>query len=148
MTAAAPALRGITVRQPWAWAILHAGKNVENRTRNIAGAYRGPLAVHAGLREDDQAYYDDLIKDAFGRYDDSWLLAEQLVPGGAIIGLVDLVDVHNFGTHACASPWAKYGAVHLVLANPRPLPAPIPCRGRLGLWTPPADVLKQLQAAA
>jgi hypothetical protein len=33
---------------------------------------------------------------------------------------------------------------HLILENPRPLAEPIPCRGALGLWTPAADVLEQL----
>lgn len=45
-------MRILTVRQPWAWAIVHGGKDVENRTRNIAGAYRGPVAIHAGMRFD------------------------------------------------------------------------------------------------
>jgi hypothetical protein len=30
---------------------------------------------------------------------------------------------------------------HLVLANPRPLPRPIPATGRLGLWRPDVDLL-------
>jgi hypothetical protein len=30
-------MRALTVRQPWAWAIVHGGKDIENRTRNIAG---------------------------------------------------------------------------------------------------------------
>ena len=29
-------LRILTVRQPYAWAIIHGGKDIENRTRNIA----------------------------------------------------------------------------------------------------------------
>ena len=48
-------MKAITVRQPWAWAILHGGKDVENRTRNIAGSYRGPLVIHAGLALDKAA---------------------------------------------------------------------------------------------
>mgnify|MGYP001137357808 FL=1 len=46
-------MRAITVRQPWAWAIVFGQKDVENRSRNIAGRYRGPVAIHAGLRDDD-----------------------------------------------------------------------------------------------
>ena len=30
-------MRVLTVRQPWAWAIIHGGKDVENRVRNLAG---------------------------------------------------------------------------------------------------------------
>lgn len=30
-------LRVLTVRQPWAWSLIEGGKDVENRSRNIAG---------------------------------------------------------------------------------------------------------------
>ncbi|MFP7833105.1 hypothetical protein [Marisediminicola sp. LYQ134] len=46
-------MRILTVRQPWAWAIIHAGKDVENRTRNIAGDYRGHVAIHVSRTNDD-----------------------------------------------------------------------------------------------
>ncbi len=40
----------ISVRQPWAWAIVHCGKPVENRSRrkrNPGLSFRGPCCVHA-----------------------------------------------------------------------------------------------------
>lgn len=40
-------LRALSIRQPWAWAILHAGKLVENREWDGC-SYRGPLLLHAG----------------------------------------------------------------------------------------------------
>ena len=43
------------LRNPWAWAIIFGGKDVENRTRNIAGGYRGPVAITSSLRVDWQA---------------------------------------------------------------------------------------------
>lgn len=133
-------MRILTVRQPWAHAIIHQGKDVENRVRNIAGSYRGPLAIHAGKRVFDP------------RGDESKRIAEitgyrplMMMPGqyGAIIGVVDLVDVHRplwdgscneEGEGAC-SPWAEIEGWphHLVLANPRALDEPIPYRGALGL---------------
>lgn len=78
---------------------------------------------------------------------------------GAIIGVVDLVDVHvawlvSETNRCCESPWGEFAegptkpVVHLVLENPRPLEVPILCKGRLGLWTPPAEVLDQLEAVA
>ena len=39
------------------------------------------------------------------------------------------------------SPWAMRDHRHLVLANPRPLPRPIPARGMLGLWRPDDGLL-------
>ncbi|WKN47132.1 hypothetical protein [Nocardioides sp. Arc9.136] len=161
-------MKALTVQQPWAWAIVHGGKDVENRTQ--AWSYRGPLAIHAGQRVSERGLVSPLVRDAWdetANYDvdecDDWEL-------GAIIGVVDLVGVHvaepeiendsGSGVWApacCESPWAEQAydehggrtrrdVVHLGLANPRPLPEPLPCKGRLGLWTPPADVLDQLQA--
>ena len=57
-------MRVLTVRQPWAWAIVHGGKDIENRTRNVAGAYRGPVAIHAGLAFDPAGVVDDRIGEA------------------------------------------------------------------------------------
>ena len=39
-------MKCLTICQPWAWAIVAAGKDVENRTRPTR--YRGPLLIHAG----------------------------------------------------------------------------------------------------
>lgn len=131
-------MRILTVRQPWAHAIIHGGKDVENRPRNIAGSYRGPVAIHAALQRDDRGWVE------FG----ACALTNTMDRGlpdtlGAIIGVVDLVDVHRPlwddscgepGEGAC-SPWAEPTgwSYHLVLANPRPLAEPMPFRGALGL---------------
>lgn len=146
-------MRVLTVRQPWAWAIVYGGKDVENRIRNVAGAYRGPIAIHAGLSYDNEASWSAgweslhaaITAEGSPPWDAPW------VGGGAIIGVVDLVDVHdpldvlfrapeNAGVPVACSPWAEEGAFHLVLANPRPLAEPIPFKGALGLRTLPADV--------
>lgn len=44
-------MKTLAVRQPWAWAIARGHKNVENR--GWVTPHRGPLAIHAGLRPDD-----------------------------------------------------------------------------------------------
>lgn len=150
-------MRAITVRQPWAWAIIHGGKDVENRTRNIAGAYRGPVAIHVALSIGDAAAWTaPNVQAALLAHDveTDWPLTL-----GRIIGVVDLVDVHSGlnserarlrAVRSCyqpgkpwgpCSPWAMPDHHHLVLANPRPLAEPIPYKGRLGLWTLPDDVL-------
>ncbi|OOB90733.1 hypothetical protein [Rathayibacter sp. VKM Ac-2630] len=126
-------VRVLTVRQPWAWAIIYQGKDVENRSRSL-GPYRGTVAIHAGLRDDPAGYYD-------GTRDN---LPHEQVARGAIIGLVDLVDVVTDST----SPWAWEGAHHLLLANPRPLATPIPYRGGLGIRRLPADVAAAVLRAA
>ena len=149
-------MRILTVRQPWAWAIIHGGKNVENRTQRWS--YRGPLAIHAGQRWSYRGGFSPLVIDAARRaglgdwaaHDGQGILrpsAPLSLPAGAIIGVVDLVDIHTAEQGCCDSPWAEYlppdpwatpprRVTHLVLTNQRPV-EPIPCRGALGLWTVP-----------
>lgn len=43
------------------------------------------------------------------------------------------------------SPWYVPGSRAIMLADPRPLPRPVPCRGALGWWPVPAEVLRELQ---
>ena len=38
-------MKAITVRPVWAWAIIYAGKNIENRSWRTH--LRGPIAIHA-----------------------------------------------------------------------------------------------------
>lgn len=140
-------MRILTVRQPWAYGIIHRGKDVENRVRNIAGSYRGPVAIHAAAAWD----WDVTYPVGPTPHPTSMSLIR-----GAIIGVVDLVDVHSasviggcgrmdnrcdehpYGCRHHCSPWAMGPTPdgwyqHLVLANPRPLSDPIPYKGALGL---------------
>lgn len=42
-------------------------------------------------------------------------------------------------------PWAMSGQFHIELADVRPIPEPVPCRGMLGLWRLPEDVEKAVR---
>lgn len=158
-------IRCLTVQQPWAWAIIHGHKTIENRTQ--LWSYRGTLAIHGGTSWSDRGGNSPLIREAFRATDGGytgdtipeWLFtaaAAEHIPGvamGAILGLVDLVDAHPDA--GCCRPWGessytehggreRRSIAHLVLENPRALPEPIPCRGALGLWNPPPDIAEQL----
>lgn len=153
-------MKALTVQQPWAWAIFN-GKNIENRTQ--AWKYRGPLAIHAGNRWSDRGQWSLRVQRAFHKVAPEYRMREFYLahlnghlPGGAIgaiIGVVDLVDVHPDA--GCCAPWGeesyvehggrqRRNIVHLVLEQPRLLPEPIPCRGALGLWNLPADIAERL----
>ena len=129
-------MRALTVRQPWAWAIIHGGKDVENRSRSL-GPYRGLVAIHAGRQwAGDEALAEVERMVGFDAAPGGFIL-------GNVIGVVDLVQVHMPRSIMCApcSPWAEPDAAwHLLLRNPRPLAHPIPWRGAQGLWTVPADL--------
>ncbi|MBP2520943.1 ASCH domain-containing protein [Rhodococcus erythropolis] len=121
-------MRILTVRQPYAWQIIHGDKTIENRTRNIAGTYRGPVAIHAALKPDMDALRN---------------LPTRTPPGmprihhyGAILGVVDLAGVHHDKDCDCScSAWALPGNFHLHLQNPQALDSPIEYTGALGLRT-------------
>jgi hypothetical protein len=109
----------LSVRQPWAWAIIAGGKDVENRSWN--SRYRGPLLIHAGRALDP---------DGFAELQARGLEPPAQLVRGAIIGQVRLVDV----VRDHESSWAEPGAFHFLLADPVAFAHPRPCRGMLGLF--------------
>lgn len=136
-------MKCLTVQQPYAWAIMLGEKPIENRSQ--AWKYRGPLAIHAGLTY-SQAGCNEIVSIMGFSLGKPGAERGEISCGalGAILGVVDLVDIHE-GWDGCCAPWGHRGSrAHLELANPRPLPEPMPCRGQLGLWTPPAPILAAL----
>lgn len=130
-------MRILTVRQPWAWAIIHGGKDVENRVWGTT--YRGPVAIHVAGKYAEAGLDLEALDDACDRWCDENGCANHpwFSSVGKIIGVVDLVDSHMCFNALTAfegcSPWAEIDRRHLVLANPRPLPKPLPYKGALGL---------------
>ena len=156
-------MKAITVRQPWAWAIVHGGKRIENR-RNWRYRYTGPIAIHAGRGWSKNGEHDPRVLEAWARVTPDPLYRNSLhFACGAIVAVAELVEthwssacvrtatlshLHPDGPYKC-SPWADGGhggCAHLVLADVRPLPEPIPARGQLGLWKPEPHVLDALAA--
>jgi hypothetical protein len=134
------AMRVLTVRQPYAWAIIHGGKDVENRVRGLGG-YRGPVAILAGLTGADGEGVSEVWTAGLMTHDPD--------TRGAIIGVVDLASAHRDegpgpydGSDAvcCESSWAMADCWHLVLENPRALTTPISYAGALGLRILPDDI--------
>jgi hypothetical protein len=123
-------MRAISIYQPWAWLILHAGKDIENRNwqpRNPARFFRGTCYVHAGLSMDT---IDADLSAWVKRISGVDIPQPDELPRGGIVGQVDIVDI------VCnsPSPWFS-GPIGLVLANAKPLPFRA-CRGRLGFFEP------------
>lgn len=135
-------MRILTVRQPWAWQIINEGKGVENRSTNIAGDYRGDVAIHAALKADEPALA------ALPIHAPSWV--PRVFEYGAIIGVVRLWAVHRAnmprGRAVCCpdddryQQWAFATGWHLCVTGPRRLREPIPYRGALGMRTLPEHV--------
>ncbi len=116
-------MKTLSIQQPWAWAILHAGKTVENRT--WATTYRGPLLIHAGKKIDREGR--DWIEGQFR------LMIPDGLPVGGIVGMCILDEIiHETHWPNDDDPWF-FGPYGWVIVDAEPLPFR-PCRGQLGLF--------------
>jgi hypothetical protein len=111
----------LSVRQPWAWLIIHGGKNVENRTWKYPPKYRGRLYIHASQGIDLTGYSVRGVKK---------IPSPDQIERGGLIGYVDFIGVND---PKCNSPWAEPGLMHLDLINPVPI-CFFPCKGQLGIF--------------
>lgn len=122
--------RGLTIRQPWADAIVHGTKRIENRTWWVS-TLPMHLLLHAAAGVDRAAVLP------IGEY----------VPGdrvtGAILGVATLTEVHD---PDWCSPWGEPDALHWVLDDVHALPEPVPYKGSLGLWRPTPELLTSVTA--
>jgi hypothetical protein len=119
-------VKALSIRQPWAWLIIHGGKKLENRSWHTK--YRGRFLVHAskGLT---WAEYTDAC--AFARECGVDVPPFNDLQRGGIVGSVELVD----SVDSSASPWYM-GEKGFVLRDPRPIPF-IPLKGRLQFFEVP-----------
>lgn len=132
-------MRALTVRQPWAAAIAHGDKHIENRKTPIPAKHLGAtILIHAGAAEDANALPADMVR--------AWPLHYR-----AIVAVAALASCHQATTPRCCAPWGfpqtDDGKLwHWVLEDVCPLPhPPRPVTGQLGLWTVDDDTLAAVQ---
>ena len=118
----------LSVRQPWAWAIIFGGKVIENRSLGSIRAGRmdcRTICIHAasGMRQDE--YRWGLWR--LGKHGVRCPRPDELLRS-AIIGVVDVVDI----IEESDSEWFG-GDAGLLLENPRAV-EPIPAAGALGYF--------------
>lgn len=123
----------LSILQPWAWLIVHGWKDVENRTWSTR--FRGRFLVHAGMRwggeqREDLAYvrarFPDIpLPDEFER--------------GGIVGAATLVDC----VAGMDSQWFS-GPQGFVVSEQSVAPRLIPCKGALGFFKVPDEVVAAL----
>lgn len=129
----------LSVRQPWAWAIMYAGKDIENRSWQAVNhglRQRGRIALHASkglsrLEADEfRNFYVDLEVEHKLKLPRLPLWSD--LHRGGIIGSVEVIDVVS----ESGSPWF-FGPRGLVLRDPTPCEF-IPAVGALGYfeWKP------------
>lgn len=125
----------LSLRQPWAWLVVHGGKGIENRRWNTK--YRGDFLVHAakGMTHDE---YDDAADFAACVEPDLVLPKFELLERGGIVGrarLVDVIDPCRVPPLAstCSHPWHMPEQYGFVLDNVGTLSFR-PLRGALGFF--------------
>lgn len=110
-------MRALSIRQPWAWAIVQGLKDIENRTWNTK--YRGPFLVHASKKLDPRGIQ---IMRSNG------LRLPETFETGGFVGMSTLISTHS----AHPSHWFE-GPFGFYLAKSKTLQF-VPFKGRLGLF--------------
>jgi len=129
-------MKVLSIRQPWAWAIVSGFKSVENRTWSTT--YRGRLLIHAGKHEEHDCvdWVMRQVADQLGiaphEAMEQYLRRRHM---GAIVGECDLINVVHGVTARPHDPW-YFGPYGLVLADVKRY-RPVPMRGHLGLFNAP-----------
>ena len=129
-------MKALSGRQPWWWAILHAGKRIENRHWNTH--HRGPILLHAakgGTRSEIILGLNWMTQRGLIQYE-QWPGLENVMRGG-IVGRARIVEVvapgtllYPAGVDSRGHDPEKYG---FVLEDVEPLPFR-PLKGALGLF--------------
>ncbi|MEO0783903.1 MAG: hypothetical protein AAFZ46_19395 [Pseudomonadota bacterium] len=120
--------KALSIRQPWAWAILFAGKDVENRSWQAVNHglnVRGRIAIHASSGLGKAEYIGVAAwMDEVGIECPPAIVLQR----GGIVGSVEVVDV----VREWHSHWF-FGPRGLVLRDPEPCEF-IPVKGCLGYF--------------
>jgi hypothetical protein len=116
-------MKALSIRQPWAWLITHAEKDIENRRWRTH--FRGRFLIHASAGCTLMEYQD--AKQFVFEQVHSGIIIPPLadLPRGGIVGQASLVDCV-----ADSCSWWFSGPYGFVLADPKPLPFK-PCKGSL-----------------
>lgn len=127
-------MKALTIKQPWVHAILHEGKDIENRSWKRD--FRGWLAIHASAKPNREAEFPRGIH----------VPDLNTLDYSAICGVARVVDIVTNSR----SKWfwhpedgsTNYG---WGLADVIALKTPIPCKGALGLWEVSATHFREIQ---
>jgi len=124
-------MKALSIRQPWAWLILHGGKDIENR--DWATRFRGRVLIHAskGMTKGE---HEDAYDTAMAANPAILFPTFEALQRGGIIGSVEIIDC----IAESESPWF-FGKHGFVLRDPQPLPF-TPWKGQLGFFDVPDEI--------
>jgi hypothetical protein len=151
-------MQGLTLSQPWATLVAIGAKKIE--TRSWPTNYRGEVAIHAGLNEEpDQAIiarhpaFLDKLRSAGYTINLSSPFAAWDVPRGVILAVcrieecvrVEALETRPITAYEYAFGDYRPGRWAWRLADVRPLPKPVKCRGAQRLWNLTPDTLAAVE---
>jgi hypothetical protein len=114
-------MRALTIRQPWAGAIAHQTKRIENRSWKLPAKHHGTrILIHAAATRDRDA-------TVYGPHLDVY---------SAVVAIATITGCHWSDDGTCCGPWGVERAYHWALADVTALPDPVPAKGALGFWRP------------
>lgn len=127
-------MRALTLKQPWAWAIVEQGKRVENRTwPPPKDAFGERIALHAGLKLERAKV--KVLERKLG------IALPEVFDRAAIVGtaVLHMAARRKVSSSILSWPqeldtWWADGMWMWVLRDVRQLREPILCTGKLGLW--------------
>jgi hypothetical protein len=134
-------MKALTLKQPWAWAVAHAGKDVENRTWRPPSSIIGQcIAIHAGMEFDKEAASHRGIRNS--------TLPDEFEHGAIVAVSRILTYQHETGfprgpgrfPKSDRAYWWFTGPYGWWLTRTITLPEPIPCKGAQGLWDVPPEI--------
>lgn len=109
-------MRALSIRAPWAWAILNAGKDVENRC--WVPKFRGECLIHAGIGCSADEY--DAAAEKILRISGLRVPPLRNLQRGGIVGRAVVAGL--LARDEVGSPWHVLGQVGIRLADVRELP--------------------------
>lgn len=115
-------MKALTIKQPYAGAIAHQTKRVENRSWKLPEKHEGArILIHAGAKPDKWAVVYGPRLDVYS----------------AVVAVATITGCHfDNGNQVCCSYWAQPDRYHWELADVIALPEPVPAKGALSFWTP------------
>lgn len=147
-------MKAITVWQPWAGALAAGIK--ENETRSWATKYRGPIAIHSAMKAIQHTWSDRYMNGKAREVICRRLELPEIIDGpatfpmGYILATAELVDciritpelVATLSPDELALGDYTLGRYAWKLVNVKRLPEPIPAKGKQGLWSWEALLLR------
>jgi hypothetical protein len=125
----------LSVRQPYAWAIIEGIKDIENR--NWSTKIRGRIYIHAGSNKTELGGGFDYLRQKRVKN----IPEEDELIFGALIGCVEIVDC----VESSQSRWHSPKMFGFVLRNPRTLARPIPMKANAKMQRISGGILRKIK---